>query len=1112
MAVHVIAAPVMDPARRINITMAEGLSVEEMVLLALPEITDADRKRTRVTLVTKSGEMVVPEHNWHCVRPRIGVQVVIRIIPGKDSLKAVLMIVVAVAAMALGQFWAAPFAAATGLSTAVAAGVIGMGVTAIGNLLINALIPPESSKKEKPNYAISGFKNSFTPDAPIPVVLGKHRMAPLFAAFSYTEIVGDWQYVRCLFCFGYGELALSDFKIGDTSIDKYDEVEMEVRTGLPDDLPVTLYPQQVIEEPVGTELKRELLRDDSGNIIELGFGFYPPPDDDPVTRFTASDASEVAVILAFPSGLVRVDDKGKKKNRTVLLRIRHRLVGTEDWTEVTTLKLTGKKTQGFHRIHRWPLPVRGRYEIELCRMSNESDDNQVMDTVAWQAIQSFRPEYPLNFDKPLALVAMRVKATHQLNSALDNFNAVAERICPDWDAPTQTWINRATRNPASLYRYALQADCNAVPEPDAAINLEQLQDWHEFCTAKGLKYDRVHDFEASLFDTLKAIAAAGRASPHDDGVRWGVVIDRPRDLVIDHINPRNSWDFRWNRDYMEPPHAFRVPFLDETNDYQAGERIVPWVGHEGEITRTEELQFPGKTDPAEIWREARRRMYELIHRPDVFSAVQEGVARVATRGDLVMGSVDTLDSTQSVARVKAVNDNWISLDNAVVMEAGQTYAIRFTHFADEEDAVGVSVVREVMTLEGEHGAVGLTGTGERPEVGALVHFGRMASESYELIVSGVEAGEEMTSVIKMLAAAPIIDALTDAEEPPAWDGRVGNSIISGTEVPAVPVFAGIVTGIDGTDLPNGLIVRVQPGTGSLAITGSYELRHRLVGAPTWTTATESAASGAFEINTYMKGNEVELQARSISLSGIASDWTVLIPLIIGENDIAIPLPLPSESIVVTGSLGHTVIEFVTANDPAVETVQIYRTAAGVPLNRETDGIGAAVAVSANGTFGRIDGDGTRVNKIVNPEFTTAQNWLLGTDWSIVGGAALKASGTESALRQSKTFAAGKSYRLQFSVIGRTAGNITPQLQGGTTVSGSAVSANGAVSVTLTAITGNNMLAFLASSDFDGAIDDVALYEITPSSLAAGNYDYYLEPFNEDNIAGALSAAYPASVI
>src|SRR5690606_23221521 len=109
-------------------------------------------------------------------------------------------------------------------------------------------------------------------------------------------------------------------------------------------------------------------------------------------------------------------------------------------------------------------------------------------------------------------------------------------------------------------------------------------------------------------------------------------------------------EFGWSRSYFDPPDAFRVKFLDETAGSAPAERLVPWPGHEGSIDLTESIEMPGKTDPAEIYIETRRRMYELLHRPDTFTAIQDGAARVATRGDQVMGSFDVIARSQVAAR------------------------------------------------------------------------------------------------------------------------------------------------------------------------------------------------------------------------------------------------------------------------------------------------------------------------------------------------------------------------------------------------------------------------------------------------------------------------------
>ena len=181
---------------------------------------------------------------------------------------------------------------------------------------------------------------------------------------------------------------------------------------------------------------------------------------------------------------------------------------------------------------------RGLYEIEITRTSGDFDrpdqdfskkEIQRTGRSQWSVLRSFRPEYPINFDAPLAVSAIRIRATGQLNGTLDEYNCDAFCICPDWDAASGTWIERETQNPASLFRHVLTGPAGAYPL--TVDEVDALGDWHAYCVANGLTYNRIHDYEASVLDVLSDIAAAGRASPHDKGDRWGVVVDRALDTV-----------------------------------------------------------------------------------------------------------------------------------------------------------------------------------------------------------------------------------------------------------------------------------------------------------------------------------------------------------------------------------------------------------------------------------------------------------------------------------------------------------------------------------------------------------------------------------------------------
>lgn len=1103
--VPVLAAPFFDPGvGRVNLELQPGLSIADIVTAALPRLTEYDLEHARVVLISDRGSTVIERRHWARIYPHAGVRVVIRIVPGKDALRSILSVVVTIAAVALGQVWAPALAGTLGIGTQAAGAIITLGATVLGNLLINALIPPVTTDNDKnTSYQISGWRNKLDPDGVVPLILGKVRYAPPFAATSYTEIVGDLQYVRAIFCFGYGRLALSDFRIGDTAFSDYDEITQEVREGLSSDAPITLYPTQIYEESVGAELARPEHRDDEGNEID------GPGIETPIIRTTGFDASGASVIFGFPAGLGKVDDKGKQKNVTVTMRIRQRPAGTDAWTDVVTLDFTAKKFEGFYRQYTWNFATRGRYDIEVTRMTDEFTSQSTQGRTTWVALQTLRPEYPLNFPHPLTLVALRVKATYQLNGALDNFNALASRICLDWDSASQTWVTRETRNPAALYRYILQSPANPKPVADSELNLPLLQSWHEFCTTKGLKYDKAIDDDGNLGDRLKEIAAAGRATPWHDGIRHGVVIDRPQELVIDHINPRVSWNFQSTRTYFEPPDGFRIQFLDETNDHKQAERLVPWPGHSGEILLTEQLELPGKTDPAEIWIEAKRKMYEAIYRPDVHTATVDGPIRVATRGDLVMGSFDVLDRTQIATRVKWAKDRLVELEDAVTMSSGQNYAIRFRVFADEDDTIGVSVVRRVQTNAGEHTVLVLLDDGDAPAAGDVIHFGGALTESMPLIVTRVEAAQDMATNFTMIDASPIIDELTDAEVPPPWSGRVGDDIGNSTGLPPAPMFDSILTGLSGTEIDGGLQVNLRPGSGAIPSV-KFRVQHRLNGATIWQTVDFPASNGGCFISGYSNGDPVQIRAAALNAAGNAGDFTIVVNVTIGAQDAALPQALDSSMINIGALLGGATVMFSTGSDAATTQVQIYRSMTST-LDRETDAAGSPIAVTPSRSFSVPVGDMTRSSLATNGGFDTDSGWTKGAGWTIASGVASHASGSAASLSQARATSAGTYYRLAFTLSGVTGGTLTPQLTGGTLKTGTAQSADGDFSDRIQAASGNDTLAFGASSAFVGSIDNVVIFEETATCLAAGLHYFWLEPQNSDGVAGPLAGPFSVTI-
>lgn len=1105
--IPVLAAPLFDPgAGRIDVEVVAGLTVAEIVASVLPGLRDEDRPSVRVALVTHRGSAIIEPAYWRRVRPRSGVHVVIRVVPGKDALRSILSIVVAVAATALSGGFGAAFGSALGIGTAAGEALVTLGVTALGNLAINALIPPpEPDPGPENTYTISGWRNRLDPDGAIPVVSGKIRFAPPFACRPFTEIINGDQYVLSLFLGGYGRLLMSDFRIGESSLAEYDEVEIEVREGVEGDDPITLIPRQIVEETVGTELTRNLPRDDLGEIIP-----GEPGIEKPVVRSTGADASGASVIFAWPAGLVAYDSKGRKVAITKDIRIEHRLAGAENWQEVVTLSVVEGTLEAFYRQHTWNFPTRGRWEVRVTMMTDERGTDQTQERSVWAAIQTLRPEYPLNIETPMALVALRIKATDQLNGQLDNFNMMASRICPDWDAQTEQWIDRETSNEASIYRSVLQGTANAKPALDSEIDLEQLIEWHAFCEQKGLKYDRVMDDpQFTLRDALTEIAAAGRASPRHDGVKWGVIIDRPQDLVVDHINPRNASGFSVTRSYFEPPHALRIKFKDATNDYKDAERYVRWPGYEGPITLTEQLEQRGKTDPDEIYREGLRRIYETIYRPDSYRLTQDGPALVATRGDQVMVSHHVIDRVLGAARIKTVAGRLIELDDVVEMVEGQSYAIRFRIYEDRPvhetpDTIGTSVVGKVLTTPGETSVLTLERSGEGPKTGNLVHFGPLTADSVALLVTEVEAGDGQISQLRLIDAAPEIDELIDEAVIPPWSGIIGAEITENFTQPSAPRFTRIQSGLADTGDADLVIYQIEEGAG-LIRAASFEIEHRLDGAGTWATLTIPVANGGGEIIDYESGDVVDIRARNITVAGVEGPYTPAISFTVGSNDAGIPEALDDSAFAVRGGLGGILVAFATGDDTNTATVQIYRSSSAT-LNRETDASGSALFVEPGRTYEVQLGDGTRSNLIPDPA------WSIGPDWTEANGAVAKTPGAINAASLPLTMEAGKFYRFSYQLSAITDGSVTARLVGGSNRDGLTQSTAGYHVDRIQAVTGNHTLRWVPDVAFDGTLSDISVFQETTSCLEQGIHYVWVEPQNEDGLPGPVSGPIQIQVV
>ena len=181
-------------------------------------------------------------------------------------------------------------------------------------------------------------------------------------------------------------------------------------------------------------------------------------------------------------------------------------------------------------------------------------------------------------------------------------------------------------------------------------------------------------------------------------------------------------------------------------------------------------------------------------------------------------------------------------------------------------------------------------------------------------------------------------------------------------------------------------------------------------------------------------------------------------------------------------------------DPSDFSTMWQDAAGNTPVTASGDPVGLILDKSRSGpSMGS--------NQITNGGFDADSDWTKGTGWSIGSGVATKSAGSASVLSQAQTMTAGRYYIVTYTIT-RSAGSITPQFAGGSTVSGTARSSSGTFTDIMTAASGNNTVQFSADASFAGTVDAVSV-----KVLSAGNHAYQVTSGARPtlNVSSGLSA-------
>ena len=802
-AVRIVAHPhPFAPLQRTTRDTLPGKTVAELV-------EDMGLTHVGRPEVTVSGERC-PRAEWAKTIPGAGSLVTIRVLPagadgaqegaGKVGGWAMVGVVLSIA---LAPFTGGASLAFTPWLVGVAAAGFGTAFIIEANQQLGALLSGAPGAESTPS--IRGGRNRVAPWGKVPIVLGKHLVVPLYGARPYTELgtesggAGTTDiYLRQLFVVGYGPLRLSQFKIGESllatnsaavrngaiTIDGvFSGVDLEVYQ---DGTAPTLYPGVVLEDQIGVELK---------------YGVE-------TWRTTAPNVTRVSVDLALPRGLYKVDGDGALASRSVSVEVRRRAVGSGTAWASCTLVGTFTVTAGDSKP-RWSSLAEdlsaGQYEVGMKRTTaDDAEDYRGQSVTSWASLRSMRPSVaPIDaaIRSKLVIVALKIKASNQLQGVVDQLSCIAEADVPAYDGAgsgAAEWVTGISRNPAAQLLAVLRGNSNPRPVPDSAIDWARFESWFTTCATKGWTCDAVISSGARLRDTAQRIAQAGRASiTLRDGL-YSVVVDEAKVAPVQHFNPRNVRSFAWTKDFSERPHALRVNFISADDGYAPNERIVlddgykydtdgdgvlrDWLGTDRTAngaytvaTKFRQVSLFGVTSAELAVKQARYLIACVRLRPEAFTFETDAEALVCEPGDLVRVAHDAIAVGVAAGRVVAVtvdgsgNATACEIDEEVIFETGKSYAARF-RLAD-----GSSVYATCSNAAGYEGQT-LTFTtpipaATVPAAGDLFSFGEATIETMPCIVAGIEALDDLACRLTVVDEAAGVHT-ADTGTIPAFVSRV----------------------------------------------------------------------------------------------------------------------------------------------------------------------------------------------------------------------------------------------------------------------------------------------------------------------------------------------------
>lgn len=531
--------------------------------------------------------------------------------------------------------------------------------------------------------------------------------------FEVTEQVAQEpnpQQVRHIFHYGFGDLDITDERVGDTNISRIFGEERLRNTENQTNWPID---QNEFHSNVKVVEGADLQNNDTFKGPVFGGSTSSSSTINWVTRETPENTFKIQINIEGRS-FESLDDGSFAlygADFEIQIRTISSPTDTGPFTVLDPALFIGSNI---------PDPLRetvninlapNKYEIRIRKKTKDPTDNKFIQEFKCTGmnffVQDTNPYLAENRE------GLKLEATGTFNGNTRKYNALVEASCYYFDRNTQSWVWGKHRNPAFWFLYYSKGGFlnetsngsgtypfsptigwqNNADDPgnlerifgaglsDVDIDLDKILEWGAFCEDNFLFCDLVIRADASVHDTLQRIANTGRASVTYYCSKLSIVFEDPLEPVTGMFGMSNilKGSFAINYAVEDIPYKVVGKFTDRNDEYKTNEveAIIP--NSVVDNLNIEEVVLDGITDEDRAQREvnilAARQAYQ--RRRYSWSTAIEGVT--VKRGDKVYLSHDVTcyDQSGRIYGATVTNGAVTELETNVCLGTTTSVMIRF---------------------------------------------------------------------------------------------------------------------------------------------------------------------------------------------------------------------------------------------------------------------------------------------------------------------------------------------------------------------------------------------------------------------------------------------------